>query len=180
MMLDRRFDLQREFGLYESETHAVVRRYVKPGTVVYDIGAGDGYEALGFARLGARVFAFDPDPDAAARLRQNLEMNPALSRRVTVYGELFPPARELPSADFAKLDVDGGERAVLQHLDSVPALLIETHSAELEAACISYLVDRGYTTTVIPNASWRTLYPEWRPIEHNRWLVASRVGVPDS
>jgi len=30
----------------------------------------------------------------------------------------------------------------------------------------------GYRTRVIPNARWRVLYPEHRPIAFNRWLLA--------
>src|ERR1022692_4411420 len=59
MMLDPRFDLQRQFGFYEFETRRVVRRLVAPGSIVFDIGAGDGYESLAYAPLGARVYAFD-------------------------------------------------------------------------------------------------------------------------
>ena len=70
MLLDRHVDLQRVFGLYETET----RDIVGPGSVVLDIGGGDGYESLGYAQLGAIVYAVDPDPAAVARLRRNLEL----------------------------------------------------------------------------------------------------------
>jgi hypothetical protein len=172
MLLDRRVDLQREFGLYESETRLIVRKAVGPGSLVIDVGAGDGYEALAYARLGARVYAFESDLAVVERLRSNLVLNPSLAERVTVFAEPFPSASPLPPADFAKLDVDGAERLLLDHLLEIPTLLIETHSAKLEADCIGFLEDRGYQTAVIQNARWRAFYPEWRPIEQNRWLLA--------
>lgn len=174
MLLDPLFDLQRQLGLYEFETRRIVRRLVVPGVVVFDVGAGDGYESLAYARLGARVYAFDPDQVVVARLRKNIELNPELVAQITVFMQRFSASDLLPRADFVKIDVDGGERELLEDLLDVPAMLIETHSADLEAACISFLSDHGYQTTVIPNARWRLLYPEWRPIEHNRWLVAER------
>src|SRR5439155_9673960 len=106
MLLDRQFDLQRELGLYETETRRISRRFVHRGTVVLDIGAGDGYESLGYARRGAVVYAFDHDDEAVARFRRNLDLNPGLSDRVTVFEERFPTASGIPSADFAKVDVD--------------------------------------------------------------------------
>jgi len=135
LLLDRRVDVQREFGLYESETRSIVRTEVKPGSIVVDVGAGDGYEALAYARLGATVYAFEPDAEAVALLRRNLGLNPGLAERVTVLPLSFPSGDPPPRADFAKVDVDGAELAVLEHLVGIPTILIETHSAELEDGC---------------------------------------------
>ena len=54
--------------------------------------------------------------------------------------------------------------------------MVETHSAELEVACARFLSEHNQDVRVIKNAWWRTLYPELRPIEHNRWLF----GLPSS
>ena len=45
-------------GLTDSEA-PLAARYVSPGTAILDIGCGAGREALGFARLGARVTGID-------------------------------------------------------------------------------------------------------------------------
>jgi Ribosomal protein L11 methyltransferase (PrmA) len=174
MLLDRHYDLQRELGLYEVETHRAMRQFVRPGVMVIDVGAGDGYEALAFASLGAIVHAFDPDPEAIDALNANLALNPRLAPSIIVHPEAFPGG-EVPQAAFAKVDVDGRERLILESLADVPALLVETHSAELENDCLTFLRSNGYTTTVIANAWWRPFWPEERPIEHNRWLSAERV-----
>jgi hypothetical protein len=53
-------------------------------------------------------------------------------------------------------------------------LIVETHSRDLEENCIKYLSGLGYSSKVIPNAWWRAIVPELRPIEHNRWFLAEK------
>jgi FkbM family methyltransferase len=75
-------------GEWERENSAAVRALVVPGTVVFDIGANAGYFTLLFsalARPGGRVYAFEPVPDTAARLRANLAINPMMSDGVDVF-----------------------------------------------------------------------------------------------
>jgi hypothetical protein len=50
--------------------------------------------------------------------------------------------------------------------------VVETHSAELEVACARFLREHGHGVRLIRNTWWRMLYPEYRPIEHNRWLFS--------
>ena len=73
-------------------------------------------------------------------------------------------------ADFAELNIlHSGERLLVE---AKPYLLIETHSAELEHDCVCYLEKLGYQTKIVPNAWWRMIIPEQRPLDHNRWLWA--------
>jgi FkbM family methyltransferase len=51
---------------------------VKPGMVIYDIGANVGYLSLLFARLcqpGGQVLAFEPVPENAERINRNTALN---------------------------------------------------------------------------------------------------------
>jgi FkbM family methyltransferase len=53
---------------------------VKPGSVVYDVGANRGQMALYFSRLvgpTGKVFSFEPAPDNFALLEKNLGLNPS-------------------------------------------------------------------------------------------------------
>jgi precorrin-6B methylase 2 len=178
VLLNRRRDLQREFGLYERELHEIYRRLVRPGTIVYDIGAADGLEALTFAALGAHVIAFEPSPDAIARLEQNLALNPEVV--ITVVAAPYAPGLA-PLPDFVKIDVDGAEVSVLKSLPQRPrSLVVETHSEKLEAACRTLLLAQGYDIQTVRNAWWRRFYPEWRPSDFNRWLVATLPPAPRS
>jgi FkbM family methyltransferase len=83
-------DLQTEkdfwLGTYEPELQQAVREMVKPGVVVYDVGANIGYISLLLARAvgpNGRVFAFEALPDNVERLRRNLNLNPLIGPRVT-------------------------------------------------------------------------------------------------
>jgi hypothetical protein len=174
MLLDRQHDLQRELGLHEVEVHRVLRRFAEPGVVALDIGCADGYETLALAKGGATVHSYDPDSAAMGLLRANLALNSGLADRILLHEEAFPSAT-VPAASFAKVDIDGGERGVLDYLLGVPVILVETHALELERSCAAFLREHGYTTRIIPNARWRRLYPEQRPIPHNRWLLAERT-----
>ncbi len=182
-LLNRRTNLQRELGLYETELNRVYRRWITPKSVVYDIGAADGFSSLGFAKLASdgAVVAFEPDAGQVARFETNVALNRELAHRITLQPVAVEPEavdfRELNAPSFVKIDVDGAELQVLAALGKTleehkPTVLIETHSAELERACRKRVEEIGYRTRVIDKARWRFLYPEWRPAEHNRWLLA--------
>jgi FkbM family methyltransferase len=70
-------------GRHEPAIQKALRQLVAPGTVMYDVGAHIGLHALPFARAGAQVIAFEPDPESASRLRANAERN-GLDDRVRV------------------------------------------------------------------------------------------------
>ena len=191
-VVDRRHDLQRELGLYEVELTPLYRRVVSADATVFDVGAADGYSAVTLASLASRgrVVCFEPDPAQRARLAQNMALNPVLARRVEVVDTAagrggddgralddLVEAREVPVPDVVKIDVDGGELAVLEGMHGIladhrPCLVVETHSRELERAASAVLATLAYDVTVVRNAWWRTLWPELRPVGHNRWLLA--------
>lgn len=71
-------------GAFERSTVTTLERLVKPGDVVFDIGANIGAHTLGLARsVGAagRVFAFEPTDFAFDKLTRNLALNPELQAR---------------------------------------------------------------------------------------------------
>jgi len=75
-------------GAYESRSLRAYARLVKPGDVCFDIGANIGAHTLHLARLAGdsgRVFAFEPTEFAAAKLRENLALNPGLARTVSFH-----------------------------------------------------------------------------------------------
>jgi precorrin-6B methylase 2 len=200
LLLDRRYDLQKEFGVYESETRAVYRRGIAAGSVVYDIGAANGDSAIPIANLarGVRVVAFEANPLLCRQLHQNLRLNPSLADQVQVMNcfvaatdgdndctvpqcsiDSLSQAGLIPRPHFVKIDVDGAELEVLAGMwrtltSYAVTVLVEVHSLELEQRCASLLGSIGYTVQIIKTAVWRKLYPEYRPIPHNRWLVARR------
>ncbi len=73
-------------GEYEPEWTAWVRRTIRPGMRVIDVGANLGYYTVLFARQvgeGGRVIAFEPDPNNRDLLERNLQAN-GLEGLVTV------------------------------------------------------------------------------------------------
>lgn len=179
-------------GLYEIELAPSVRRLCRPGTRSFDIGSLNGYYALVFSRLsGAPVVAFDFDAGACARIARNLAANPVEGARVTVERlylayETNPAANAITldayvaarglAPDLLKIDVEGAEAGLLSGARQVlaehgPALIVETHSPELEESCAALLAEAGYRPEVVET---RRRPVQRRRTTHNRWLVAPR------
>lgn len=67
------------FGNFEPATVKVLKRLLKSGDTVLDIGANVGYIALEMAKhieASGKVFAFEPDAKNFALLKRNLDLNP--------------------------------------------------------------------------------------------------------
>ncbi len=67
-------------GTYEPHVARTLRTHVRPGDVVYDVGAHIGYLTLLAARLAAaegHVYAFEAHPRNRALLERNIQMNRA-------------------------------------------------------------------------------------------------------
>lgn len=65
-------------GVYEEFETKLVKKIIKKGDTVLDLGANIGYYTLIFAKLvGAygKVFAFEPEPNNFALLKKNIETN---------------------------------------------------------------------------------------------------------
>jgi len=64
--------------LYEPYQTSLVKKWIKPGNTVLDIGANIGYYTLIFARLvgnQGRVFSFEPEPTMFSILTENVALN---------------------------------------------------------------------------------------------------------
>lgn len=68
------------FHYFEPEDVAAFRTFIKPGSVVFDVGANIGQYALLASKLvGERgqVYAFEPSPEVLAKLQENIRLNSA-------------------------------------------------------------------------------------------------------
>ena len=75
-------DLQQEkdywLGTYEPELQQAIMDWVRPGMVIYDVGANIGYMTLLFAKQvgeSGKVFAFEALPSNFERLKNNVKLN---------------------------------------------------------------------------------------------------------
>lgn len=123
---------------------AVLRRLLRPGMTVVDVGANVGYYALLFRQAvgpRGRVVCLEPDPGNLRELRRNVERNhlhnvevvaaaageaageirfsSGLNGSVSAAGDLRVPAIRLDDlsdgpVDLIKIDVEGYEAAVLR------------------------------------------------------------------
>jgi hypothetical protein len=195
MLLNLRHQTQIMLGLYEHELGDTLRQLTHDLSSAVDVGSSEGAYTLFFAlrTQASRLYAFEPDDAARTIMITNLSLNGVplnerivLSNRSVGETETTTTCRLDTAIDISRLpclikvDVEGGELGVLR---GAPQLLgsqstrwlIETHSAELELACVEMLRTNGYKTKVIANAWWRALVPEMRPIAHNRWLVGWKL-----
>lgn len=191
MQMDLRDQTQLFLGLHEREVYNNLRGLAKNIRSAVDVGAAEGEYTLFFLlRANAEVvLAVEPDAELRTALQRNLDSN-AHHRGIVQLSEYFVAdvdengrrkldtiAASLAGPCLVKVDVDGGEADVLRGAQAMLSRLdvrwlIETHSQELEQECLRILSSAGHETRVIPNAWWRFLVPENRPVDHNRWLVA--------
>ena len=74
-------------GGFERRVARAMRRLVRPGATVLDIGANVGAHTLTLARLagpGGRVIAVEPTDWAFAKLTNNVALNPVLEPRIAL------------------------------------------------------------------------------------------------
>jgi FkbM family methyltransferase len=86
IVLDMQVDKDYWLGTYEMELQSAVRKFVRPGSIIYDVGANIGYVSLLLAKAAGptgKVFAFEPLPANLERLRRNLALN-RMENAVTV------------------------------------------------------------------------------------------------
>lgn len=178
-------------GTAEIELAGHIRRLARPGLRCFDIGGNDGFYAMALARLtDSDVMSFEFDAASVARMERNLALNPTIANKVRIMKTYV--AHEVVASprtdtldylveagiafapDVIKMDVEGAEAGVLAGARDIldarrPHLVIETHSAALEAQCISILASAGYCPSVVDQRRWLR---EDRGADQNRWLVA--------
>ncbi len=179
-------------GLYEIELNRYLRAACRARYHCFDVGGQFGYDALVMAKLtGGRVISFECDPEACAGMQANLVSNPRFGQRVeirrtfvsattdssrgcsTLDDAAFSSEGFVP--DFMKIDIEGCEYDALKGARRIletrrPTLIVETHSLRLEEECLQHLRGFGYEPVVVQQRGW---LKDYRPVEHNRWLVAA-------
>lgn len=72
---------------YEPDTQALLEVYCNSNTVFMDIGAANGSMTILAASLGAKVWAYEPNPHVFQNLSSNIILNPGLVESVTLFNK---------------------------------------------------------------------------------------------
>lgn len=139
-------------GCYEAELHPVIRRIVvNKYQRILNVGAAEGYYAVGLARLlpDATVYAFDMDPQAAP-LGRKLAAENGVAKRVIYLTKCLHETFERLATPGALIlcDIEGGE---LELLD--PARAPSLARTDLLVECHDFL----------PTPTSKTLAERFRP-----------------
>jgi len=183
MSLDLHDEFRIWLGVYEAELNAHFRRLIYPRAMCFDVGAAEGYNAVMMAKLSGReVISFEPGAVWLEKVRAELAKNNLSGQVIQAFvgdeiGDgkttIDAAAKAYGMPDFIKMDIEGAETSALRGAASVlstrkPGLIIEVHGLDVERECIELLKKHGYRPQRIAP---RKLFPEYRPIDHNQWLV---------
>lgn len=137
-------------GAFEPVTVAAYSRLVRPGDIVFDIGANVGAHTLYLARrvgVSGRVYAIEPTDWARAKLSANLALNPGLAERATIVPAMLVAdgAAVAPPPLYASWPLDraagghamhGGRK---QAATGSRAVTLDTLTAELGLARLDFI-----------------------------------------
>jgi len=136
-------DLQTEkdywLGIYEPNLQRVIKDWVKPGWVVYDVGANIGYISLLLAQAvqdSGTIYAFEALPDNFTRLQKNIRLNVLEDRIKAVHAAVIDASKPVtfmvgPSSGMGKVVGSAGRQEVVyaQSL-TVPGISLDEYVYE--------------------------------------------------
>ena len=178
-------------GTYELETHAVLERLIaEPFDFIVDVGAAEGYIAIGLARRcpKAEILAYEMDEERCKHLLSTARLN-GVGDRITLAGKCDPPALNSAISRAVRtlliVDIEGGEIGLLEPQAAAgladATIFVETHDL-MVPGCAATIKERFSATHRIESISTRPRVEADFPITSLRSsaLVApSIVGMMD-
>ena len=178
-------------GVYERQVQEQLEAFASTASVLIDIGAADGYMAIGAVRSGlyARAICFEISASGRLRLKENAEAN-GVTDRIEIFGEasrdtLGPLLADTPDAVIL-CDIEGAEFDLLSE-DVLEAardvrLIVELHDpfvangAELKAGLLDR-ASRWFDIAILKSADIRlSRYPELERFNDTQRLLAFSEG----
>ena len=101
-------------GIYELPVQQSFVDAIKPGMIVFDVGANYGFYSLLAARRNAQVFAFEPDRENAETLAHHADLNRLADRIRIVPSAVFSYTGRIALESPQQAGVHGNARATLQ------------------------------------------------------------------
>ena len=178
-------------GVYERQVQEQLETFASQASVLIDIGAADGYMAIGAVRSGLyeRAICFEISESGRRRLQENAETN-GVSERIEIFGEASRETLCPLLADTANAvilcDIEGAEFELLSE-DVLEAardvrLIVELHDpfvangTELRAALLDR-ASRGFDTAILKGADIQlSRYPELDRFNDTQRLLAFSEG----
>ncbi len=117
---------------WNPEEYRAFRKAVRPGSIVFDVGANVGAYTVLFAAWAGpagRVFAFEPAPAALAGLRQHVALN-GLADRVEIV-----PAAASHGVGTARFQIDGASGSNALAPLAASGATIDVDTISLDAFC---------------------------------------------
>ena len=162
----------------------VIRRHVRPGDIVCDIGANKGSFVFWLSRWcrGGRVIAFEPQPSFAARLDvvcRALKLDNVTVEAKAVYSrsgaqDLFVPSGHSPGASLTQKAVEAEHFTTL----SVPVVALDDYFAEGDKVALLKIDVEGAELGVLQGAE--RILRQHAPLLvfecENRHLAPGHVG----
>lgn len=181
-------------GLYEREIHGFLTGLSSvPLDRIVNVGAAEGYYAVGLARMWpqARVSAFEAGAEARERMRAVAARN-GVADRIDAGGFCAAPefaqALAAGTRPFVVMDIEGGEDELLR-IDRFPALarahvLVETHDHVVPGGCAR--IEREFAATHHVQTIWSVRreaadLPRRFPRILHKWLLhvgSDQRGAP--
>jgi FkbM family methyltransferase len=117
-------------GGWEPDTYQVFDENIDNETLVIDIGAWIGPTALYSAQLAKKCIAFEPDPIAFPRLKENVDLNKAApwGENITVYDKAISP--EKGEISFGSQQGGGDSMSSVLFAESATSWIVEAITLE--------------------------------------------------
>ena len=133
ILLDMQVDKDYWLGTYEPELQAALHDLIRPGAVIYDVGANIGYVSLLLAKAagpGGHVYAFEALPGNAEQWRWNVALNGMESRLSLYAGAVTQSAGQVrflvhASGGMGKASGSAGRAEHYQSEISVPGISLD-------------------------------------------------------
>jgi FkbM family methyltransferase len=139
-------------GFWDWRVHAIAAALCRPGDTIIEVGANTGSETVEFAKIvgqRGRVIAFEPLPELAAALRQNV--------RINGYGQVATIEAAVPDFNGSVCIQDGdagnsGQGHIASDGVPVPATTLDVLIPELGRASFISIDVEGHEVAVLRGA----------------------------
>lgn len=121
------------------------------GKTVLDVGAGAGETASFFFNRGAkRIVAIEPDLTAAMYFHANGYENNWNFRLINDRFSLRHLNLVGEKIDFMKMDIEGGEKILLNYDQDLPSCALELHAEKIGTANVQRIIDKFNLKPIMP------------------------------